>query len=247
MTRTCQPELLDHLPADDSQAIQSRRDLRRVNSWMGNSRFIAHALNRFVTIGAQPRILEIGAGDGTFFLKTASRVHANGSAALLDRQNLLTPVTRAQIQKLGWQVETITADVFEHLKQPGNIGPGRPPGQTSPAHPTTAVAYDVILANLFLHHFSDRQLSELFQLATQITSLFLAVEPRRSPVSLFAGRFLWALGCNAVTRHDAIVSIRAGFSGRELSSLWPQTSGWACEEHPAGFSSHLFIAQRLGF
>src|ERR1035441_6973362 len=37
MERCLKPELLDELPRDDPSAVQSRRDLLRVNAWMGNA------------------------------------------------------------------------------------------------------------------------------------------------------------------------------------------------------------------
>jgi hypothetical protein len=47
-----------------------------------------------------------------------------------------------------------------------------------------------------------------------------------------------------VTRHDAVLSVRAGFAGRELSALWPSADGWKLEERRAGLFSHLFVAHR---
>jgi hypothetical protein len=55
---------------------------------------------------------------------------------------------------------------------------------------------------------------------------------------------LWAIGCGPVTRHDARLSIQAGFAGNELSELWPEKQGWRLSEQPAGWFSHLFIARR---
>jgi hypothetical protein len=54
-----------------------------------------------------------------------------------------------------------------------------------------------------------------------------------------------ALGVSADTRYDALVSVRAGFRGNELSRMWP-TSGtrWTVQEYPAGLFSHLFVAAR---
>jgi hypothetical protein len=46
-----------------------------------------------------------------------------------------------------------------------------------------------------------------------------------------------------VTRHDAVVSVRAGFSGRELSQLWPRAPGWRLDERPQAPFSHLFTAR----
>jgi hypothetical protein len=51
------------------------------------------------------------------------------------------------------------------------------------------------------------------------------------------------VGCSEVTRHDAIVSVRAGFAGRELSMLWP-AEGWDTAEKSAGLFSHSFAARR---
>lgn len=60
MHRQVLPEILDHLPAGDPEAVRSRRDLRLINFLMGNERWIvrqAHAL--------QPTsIYELGAGEG---------------------------------------------------------------------------------------------------------------------------------------------------------------------------------------
>jgi hypothetical protein len=101
-----------------------------------------------------------------------------------------------------------------------------------------------MIANLFLHHFTEGQLAGLLRGAARGTRTFIAVEPRRSSCSHCFSRLLWFIGCNRVTRHDAPISVRAGFTGQELSQLWPAGQVWSLEERPAGWFSHLFIAQR---
>ncbi|HEU0039582.1 MAG TPA: hypothetical protein VFR76_09925, partial [Verrucomicrobiae bacterium] len=128
--------------------------------------------------------------------------------------------------KLGWRAEKTISDVFVWARQ-------------SSARPAEAV-----VANLFLHHFSDAQLAELFRAVGQAARLFVAVEPRRAAWPLGCSRLLWAVGCNAITQHDAAASVRAGFAGRELSALWPGDDGWILTEKPAGLFSHVFVAQR---
>ena len=71
------------------------------------------------------------------------------------------------------------------------------------------------------------------------------IEPRRAAWPLFCCRWLWVIGCNAVTRHDARVSVRAGFSGRELSVLWPDKTNWQLDERHASLFSHLFVARKI--
>ena len=104
---------------------------------------------------------------------------------------------------------------------------------------------DAVVANLFLHHFSAPQLAGLLAGAARRAKVFIALEPRRSVWALAVSRMLWVIGCNGVTRHDAPVSVRAGFAGGELSRLWPAAEGWSLVERRAGWFSHLFVAQRV--
>jgi len=229
MDRQLEPELLDELPATDPRAIKSRRDLQRVNAWMGNTLIMAHAL-RSAFQSRPPRCLvELGAGDGTFLLHVAQRLAPDWpgtTAVLLDRQDIVSQKTRHGFGELGWPAEIIVADVFDWLRDHGTQ------------------KWDAVIANLFLHHFSESQLSVLLSQASQQTRVFIAIDPRRSTWSLLACRLLWFIGCNAVTRHDAIASVRAGFAARDLTALWPAGADWLLQERPANFSSHLFTAER---
>jgi hypothetical protein len=68
--RVVTPEILDHLPADDPEAMRSRRDLRRINFLMGNERWIVRTIREFPEAAAKG-IVEIGAGDGVLSYKLA--------------------------------------------------------------------------------------------------------------------------------------------------------------------------------
>jgi hypothetical protein len=228
VTRVLSPELLDNLPAENPGAIRSRRDLVRVNAAMGNQRILARALAGVVAAAnGGLRILELGAGDGLGLLGVATRLPCQPGgirARLVDRQDLVQPGTRRAFDRLGWLVEPEAADVFDWM----NNADGQ--------------QFDVVLANLFLHHFTGEQLKLLFLATARQGRGFIAVEPRRNMWSLTMSRFIGALGCNHVTRHDAVVSVRAGFSGYELSALWPKIPGWQLAERRAGLFSHLFVA-----
>ena len=234
MCRVVEPELLDDLPPADPRAVGSRADLRRLNSIMGHddilSRAFHHHFDEAFSRSRPLRLVELGAGDGTLLLRLAGRVSPSGLAArvtLLDRQNIVSPETRRAFAALNWSVESVANDVFAWLEQP-------------------FPAVDIMFANLFLHHFPDDSLRALLRLAAARTNLFIACEPRRSPLALAATRWLRLLGCNAVTRHDAPVSVRAGFAGRELSALWPWDNQWQLSEQSTGWFSHCFIAKRHG-
>lgn len=222
-----EPEWLDELPPGNPRAARSRRDLCRVNAWMRHHAIMAGALRNHLAGDGRRQIIELGAGDGNFLLRVAQRIspgHAGMNVALLDRQAIVGAPTLNSFASLGWRAETVVADVFDWLQT------------NSPA--------DIVTANLFLHHFSNERLVELFRLLAGRAHLLIALEPRRAGWPLFCSRLLRAIGCNAVTRHDAAVSVRAGFSGTELSALWPDQSNWRLTERRAGWFSHLFIAQR---
>ena len=104
---------------------------------------------------------------------------------------------------------------------------------------------DLITANLFLHHFEPERLSVLLDGIARATEAFVACEPERGLSGLIGSRLLWAIGCNDVSRHDAITSVRAGFRDAELSALWPK-GRWALAENAAFPFSHCFVARRDG-
>jgi len=226
MKRQVRPELLDTLSPEDPQAVRSRRDLRRINWWMRNHTIMAQVLRE--NLSSTPgKITELGAGDGNFMLRLAKKLSAywrEVNVRLLDQQNNFSPETLTAFAALEWRAETIVADATRW---------------TPPADRDA-----VIVANLFLHHFEDSQLSGLLQKISQNTNLFVAVDPHRFAAPALVGQLLWLIGCNHVTRHDAVVSIRAGFFGQEISALWPAKSNWELTERRAGWFSHLFIARR---
>jgi hypothetical protein len=223
--RRLEPEWLDHLPAADPRAVHARRDLRLVNRIMGHARIIAKPL-RALPANA-PRIAELGAGDGTLLLRIAQAPGWAQTAhvVLVDREPAVSADTLERYRERGCRVTIDAGDVFDWLARDSK-------------------PFDAIVANLFLHHFERDALTRLFALAAARTRLFIACEPRRARLPLAGSRMLGVLGCNDVTRHDAVLSVRAGFDGRELSALWPGGDAWTTRERSAGLFSHLFIASR---
>jgi hypothetical protein len=172
------------------------------------------------------QITEIGAGDGTFLLCVAQKISPRWpdvNASLIDLQRNVSLETLAAFASFGWHAKAVVADVFDWPKADS----------------------DIVVANLFLHHFDGARLSELLHMVSRRTKFFIAIEPCRGCWPLLCSRLLWAIGCNGVTRHDATVSVRAGFSGNELSALWPDKQNWQLTEQCAGAFSHLFIARKI--
>jgi hypothetical protein len=221
MMRVLVPELLDLLPADDPRARRSRRDLARINAVMMQHRIMAGALAGLPC----PRLLaDLGGGDGRFLLGVARQLKQwrGVRAVILDRQAIVSSETRAAFHALGWSCEVMRGDIFETLPQ---------------------LSPDIVTANLFLHHLENRELARLLALVASRAAGFVTCEPRRSAFAVLAARLVFLLGANDVSRHDALASVRAGFAGGDLSSLWPDSTGWKIEERSVFPFTHLFVVR----
>ena len=216
--RVLEPEWLDELPPQDPRAVRSRADQRRVNWLMGNARIIAHVLSKHDVT----RIADLGSGDGHLMLRIAQRLRRPGiELSLVDRAPVVSDATLAEFAGLGWRVRVVARDALAFLREE---------------------PLDVVVANLFLHHLDPEALRQLFKLCSERAQLVAACEPRRSQLALLGCRLMWFIGANDVTRHDAVVSVRAGFTGHELSALWQ--APWRLDERSAPPFSHLFVARR---
>ena len=241
MHRVVAAEVLDGLPQDDPGAIRSRRDLRRVHRVMGTRKIILHKLQtmKLARLEVEPlHVLEIGAGDGSLMLGVAQSLFCawpKVALTLLDRQALVTPATVANYRAFGWTVTTEVGDVLDWAARDTETPSNAPP------------RWDLVVANLFLHHFEGVQLARLLQAIAQKSDRLLACEPRRDWLALAGSHLTGLIGANAVTREDAVISVHAGFNGKELSALWPPSGErWRIREHAAGLFSHCFCVERLG-
>jgi len=237
LPRVVASETLDHLAADDPVARRSRRDLVRVHRAMGTRSIVIRGWQGLVSrerANAPLKILEIGAGDGTLLLGVARSLAPpwpQVQLTLLDRQDIVSPVTLSGFSDLGWSATVEVADALEWAARAAGATP----------------RWDLITTALFLHHFEGRQLDTLLAGVASSANRFFACEPRRAWRALAGSHLVGALGANAVTREDAVLSVHAGFRASEITARWSRGGmDWECREFAAGLFSHCFSARRRG-
>lgn len=104
---------------------------------------------------------------------------------------------------------------------------------------------EVVIANLFLHHFTNHELHSIGSKISPVTRLIVAAEPARLWIHRLLGRLLCEVAeLNDVQNHDMQLSIRAGFRGEELGRALGLGNEWQThvQMHPLG--AYRFMAER---
>ena len=149
-------------------------------------------IKKFSKYSFNPEILEIGSGDGKFL---ESLKHIKGL-------NLKGVDLQPKPKSISSEIEWIQEDILNISDLPQNN-----------SDPTA------VICNLILHHFTDDQLSKLGKLISKANHIIIN-EPSRRLIPLLMGYLAFPL-LGKVTRHDMIISIRAGFRDRELLKFFP--------------------------
>ncbi|MEO6081267.1 MAG: methyltransferase domain-containing protein [Steroidobacteraceae bacterium] len=229
-SRRVDPEILDAIDPADPRAMRSRRDLQRVHRALRTVSILSQAVER-IRLARPPRsILELGGGDATLLLRFARALQPRWqhvSLTVLDNQDVVRAETSAAYRSLGWDLQLVRQDALQWAVQPDS------------PH------YDLCITNLFLHHFDGAALQSLLRATARHCDALIACEPRRSTLAMLGSKAIGLLGTNSITRQDAVTSVIAGFTGRELTRNWPaDLQGWSCEEYSAFPFVHCFTAAR---
>lgn len=109
-------------------------------------------------------------------------------------------------------------------------------------------AYPVVIANLILHQFTDGELADLGRILRRTARVLVACEPARGRLwQVLCGAAAPLFGANYVTRHDARVSIAAGFRGDELPRrMEMDAKAWDVRCSASFLGGYRMIAVRRG-
>lgn len=201
MLRVPSSEWLDEDIGTPEEIAQSFDDLWRINRWLGGVSGCLRLLDRYFARRGpgHARILDVGSGD------TRLAAHLQSEMARRNRKVELVALDRR----------------LTHLWN-GNHSSGKLPRVVADVShlPFAQESFDVVICNLFLHHFSEEAAVELLRRLAGIASQAVLINDlERNPLPYFFIRVAWPFARSRITRHDGAASVRQAYTEDELADL----------------------------
>jgi 2-polyprenyl-3-methyl-5-hydroxy-6-metoxy-1,4-benzoquinol methylase len=201
-------EMLDAGVGTDDDVSENLADLRFINRRLGGAGVVLGALEKGVA-GEKPvslSLLDIGTGSADIPNQVCRRWASRGIdshivALDLSSRNLRIARTRLGIERA---IELVQADAL--------------------SLPFAPKSFDFVTASLFLHHFTESEISRLLEGFTRIARKSVIVNDlARSFVPYYFFRLFGRLFTRSfLTRNDGAISVLRGFTAAELRELASQ-------------------------
>lgn len=210
MTRVLTPERMDDPAADREELRAALSYIRGVNRWLGGTGALLRLLRTWSACWPRNRpvrLLDIGTGSGDIPL--AARRWADSAGVDLrvtgvDLHQTTLDLARDHVAG-ATGVELVLADArrLMDLYEPGS--------------------FDYVHAGMFLHHLPFIEVLTVLRIMDRLARAGIVWNDLvRSRAASAAVRLL-VLGRPAMVRHDAIVSVRAGFTRTEVEDFAART------------------------
>lgn len=201
MRRVTSAELLDDDRGTPAEIARSLDDLWRINRWLGGVSTNLRMLERFFarTGPHAVRVLDVGAGDSRLAGRLRRELQLRNLSAefvVLDRR--ASHLRNGRPEALG--LKPVVADVF-------NL-------------PFAEGSFDLVMCNLFFHHFSGEGARELLRrLAAVAREAVIVNDLERHALAFCFIRLAYPFARSPITRHDGPASVRQAYTHTELRSL----------------------------
>lgn len=199
MRRVTTEELLDNDRGTPQEIARSFDDLWRINRWLGGMSNCLQMTGRvFARTGARTaRILDVGAGDARLAQRLQEELSRRGIRAqfvALDRR--ITHLRNGESNGLP----VVAADVF-------NL-------------PFAEGSFDIVMCNLFLHHFSGPNAVDLLRrMALVARDAVIINDLERNLLPYLFIRAAFPFARSRITRFDGPASVRQAYTREELRRL----------------------------
>jgi len=204
--RSTQMEIMDDLDCQGDVVNQTLHELDVINQLLGGNAVTIKGINQLLKdkdSGHVYSIADLGCGSG----KMLRLIEANASRK------------RIKVELVGIDANPhIVRYAQEHVAQNSNIEFKAINIFSEEFH---QLRIDVVVATLFLHHFDDEQLVQLFHQLNQQAKVGIVVNDlHRHPLAYYAFKVIATLfSKSAMVKFDGPVSVLRGFKRKELTQI----------------------------
>ncbi len=204
--RSPEIEIMDDLNCHGNVVDQTLRELDFINQWLGGNTVTLQPLKEIVKASSpdQPlTIVDLGCGSGEM-LKLIAKQKSFEKYSL----NLIGIDANPNIIVFAKQHTSDTAGITVTTS---NIFSAEFKSQS----------FDIVLATLFLHHFSEKELVSLLKILKGNTRKAIIINDlNRHPLAYYSIKVLTSLfSRSAMVRYDAPLSVARGFRKNELITI----------------------------
>lgn len=202
--RSTQEELMDDLNCSGQVMVQTLKELDVINKWLGGNKVTVNGFNKLVRKSGGTtslHVADLGCGSGEM-MRILAQQKNNSSLRFtgIDANPNIVAAARDQVRhypQIKVQTENILSENFSTQK------------------------YDVVLATLFLHHFTKEQLINILKGLKQNTNLGIVVNDlHRHPLAFYSILWLTKLFSKSpMVQADAPRSVLRGFKRAEWVNI----------------------------
>ncbi|TAF65351.1 MAG: methyltransferase domain-containing protein [Cytophagales bacterium] len=205
--RSSRTELMDDLDLANDALRKNLDELEVINYWLGGNTVVINALNRLYPLknynGQSIRIADMGSGGGDGLRAMALWARKKNFSATLvgvDANAFMIEYAKEKATNFP-EIVFLQKDIFDEA--------------------FLGESFDVVVASLFCHHFTDEALIHLFsRWYRQSREAFIINDLERNPLAYYSIYALTRLlGGSYLVKHDAPLSVLRAFKRKELISL----------------------------
>jgi ubiquinone/menaquinone biosynthesis C-methylase UbiE len=224
------PELMDDPSVPPEDLEQALAYIRRVNRHLGGAAALLHHLRRWSRQWPRDRpvtLLDIATGSADLPLAArewAAEAGFDLRVTGIDVHPTTLALARAHVATRPDLAAGITLLEADARRLMDRFAPG---------------SFDYVHSGLFLHHLPEIEILTVLRIMDRLASRGTIWNDLVRSRTALAAIHILTLGRPPIIRHDAIVSVRAGFTRREALDL-ARRSDWTAPTYRRGFFTQRF-------
>jgi len=201
--RSSEQEIMDDLEISGPVVAQTLKELNTINKTLGGNAISIAAFKKLTKEHQEVSLVDLGCGGGDIvaeMAKSARAVNLNAHFIGIDANPHIIKYAKDNtkaLPEIGYRSINIFSQEFREMK------------------------CDIIHCCLFLHHFSDTELIELFKQFKRQSAIGVIINDlHRHPLAFWSIKLLTRFFSKSeMVRNDAAVSVARGFKKSELTEL----------------------------